>query len=310
MASALVFSAAFAQGPEVQNTIQMGVYFDEGQTSIPQNARHLLEARIKTLLGRNMMGATDDFAQFMVTCEANKLSTDILPGAPTKYREELEVNFYVIDAMAKKMFASECITVRGVANSDAQAYQEGIKQINSNNKALNAFFQQTAKKIISYYDSQYPVIITQAQALAKVKKYDEALFRLAMVPEACKGYNDIVACASEIFQKYIDHEAYANLAKATAIWNAGQDSESAYEAAEYLALINPDASCWADAVKLSNEIKATVKDNIKYDRRIAEKLIDNEHSEKMSSINAWREVGVAYGNNQKSNTYHDAWVVR
>lgn len=295
-----------AQETELQNTIQMAVYFDEGQTSIPQTSKNLLEARIKTLLSRNTLCAAEDFAQFFVTCEANQLSTDILPGAPTKYRNEIEVSFYVIDAFAKKMFASEAVTVRGIGNSQNQSYTECFKQINASNKVLNDFFTSSAKKILSYYDSQYQRIISQAQSLASVKEYEQALMLLAAVPVACVGYDSVNASAVEIYQKYLDHQAAALYAKANAIWSAGQNSEAAYAVADLLAEISPDSKYWNDAQKLLADIRATVKDNIAFER----KIIELEHKEKSQMIQSWKEVGVAYGTNQKSNTYHNAYLVR
>lgn len=302
----MVAAALCLQAQELQNTIQMGVYFDDAQTSIPQTSKNLLEARIKTLLGKNAMGATDDIAQFIVTCEANKTASDILPGAPTKYRNELEVNFYIIDAFAKKMFASEAVTVRGIGNSEAQSYNECFKQITPANKTLNSFFTSSAKKILAYYDAQYPVIISTARNCAKLKQYEEALLKLAMVPEACKGYSEVNNVATEICQQYLDHQAAALIAKARAIWSACQDSDAALEIADLLAEISPDSKYWGDVTKLLNEVKATVKDNIAFSRKMEEL----EHKEKSQSIQAWKEVGVAYGNNQKSNTYHEAYIVR
>lgn len=302
--------SAYAQESRLQDNVQMAVYLDESQNAVPQNVKGLVEARLKTILSKNMMGASGDFCQFFVTCDANKVESDILPGAPTKYRDVIEVNFYVIDALAEKLFASESISVRAVANSEQKAYTDCFRQISTDNKKLNEFFRQTSKNIISYYNSQYANIITMAMNLAKVMKYDEALFRLSMVPEACEGYMEVVTAATGIYQKYIDHEAQQNLMKASAIWAASQDSDAAYEAAELLSSINPEASCYAQALELLSEIKAGVKDNIQFERRIAEKLIDNDHAEKMASVDAWKAVGVAYGNHQQAHTYHNAYMVR
>ena len=49
-----------------------------------------------------------------------------------------------------------------------------------------------------------------------------------------------MAVAVGIYQKYLDDKANKALARAMAIWNAGQDSYAAAEAGEYLAEILPD----------------------------------------------------------------------
>ena len=114
--------------------------------------------------------------------------------------------------------------------------------------------------------------------------------------------------ASEIYQKYIDDEALRNLNQAKAIWNASQDAAAAAEAGYYLAQILPDSSCYDAAVALSNEMKARVKSDIDYYRKRDEKREDREYDLNKREIEAWRAVGVAYGNGQKANTYNTAWL--
>ncbi|MBR1995196.1 MAG: hypothetical protein IJ990_06640, partial [Alistipes sp.] len=150
-------------------------------------------------------------------------------------------------------------------------------------------------------------VITMAQTLAGAYKYEEALFRLAVYPEACPSYPRIVEVAVEIFKKYRDDQALRNLAQARSIWAAGQDAAAARAAAPYLAEILPDASCYEEAMALLKEIKTRVKEDIDYLRAIEERNNRQSHEQAMAQINSWREVGVAYGTNQKQTIYRDAW---
>lgn len=284
--------------------VPMTVSISDASSNIPLSSRDFLTTRLNAAITRNGMGATDDFCQFYMSCTYSVVEKHIVPGAPTKYFQTIEMNFFVVDAFAQKVFTNVAIETKGVGNSEEQANTASIRQISSTNSALAEFIKKSNLKIINYYNEQYRNIIVKAKSLAKVYQYEEALFYLSLIPEACIGYQEAVSCAADIYQKYLDDKASKALAKATAIWNAGQDSFAAAEAGEYLAEILPDATCYPQAVKLSNEIKARVKSDIDYYRKREEKAEEREHTEAMETINAWKAVGVAYGNNQKSIYYY------
>lgn len=293
-----------AAAQEQQAKIPMTVYLSDASSNIPSSSREFLTTRLNAAVARNGMGATEDFCQFYMSCSYSVIEKHIVPGSPTKYFQTVEMNFFVVDAFAQKVFTNVSVETKGVGNSEEQANTASVRQISPSNKDLAAFIKESNNKIIAYYNEQYKNIIIKAQSLAKVYQYEEALFQLSLVPEACSGYQEVVNVAASIFQKYLDDKANKALAKARAIWNAGQDADAAAEAGEYLAEILPDAACYPQAVALSNEIKARVKSDIDYYRKREERAESREHERQMSQIAAWRAVGVAYGNNQKPVYYN------
>jgi len=288
--------------------VPFAVYFPEQVESVPVQAQDILLAKLTAAAAQNGMAATPDFAQFYMTCAASVVDRSVLPGAPTKYSQEVELTFYVVDAFAKKVFNSTTLSARGVGNSEAKAYIACFKQVSPSNAALKSFMQTTNTRIIDYYESQCDNIISIARSLAKVYKYEEALFRLSLYPEACPSYNRIVEVATGIYQKYVDDHANRCLAKARAIWNSGLNAEAAAEAGQYLAEIMPEAACYKEAVALSEEIKKRVGSDIDYMRKLEARDNAQAHELRMEAVKAWKEVGMAFGNNQKSNTYKEAWV--
>lgn len=308
-AAVLAFAAGVQAQPAETPKVPVSIYFPEQVESMPAEAQNILISKLTSAASRNGMAATPDFAQFYLTCVASVLDRDVIAGAPTKYRQEVELTFYVVDAFAKKVFNSVSLTTKGVGNSEAKAYIAGFRQLPSQHEELSRFLTETNSRIVDYYEGQCDNIIRIAQSLAKVYKYDEALFRLSLYPEACPSYSRIVDVAVEIYQKYIDDRANRCLAKARSVWNAGQNAEAAAEAGLYLAEILPEASCYAEAVELSNEIKERVKSDIDYVRQLEARDNAQEHEARMAMVKAWREVGIAFGNNQKSHTYKEAWVM-
>lgn len=298
--------AAFALSAQEQDSpkVPMTVSISEASSNVPASSWDFLTTRLNAAITKNGMGATDDFTQFFLSCTYSVVDKHIVPGSPTKYFQTVEMNYFVVDAFAQKIFSSVAIETKGVGNSEEQAVTASIRKISPSNAALSSFIKESNRKIIKYYNEQYRNIIAMAQALAKVYKYEEALFRLSTVPEACSGFQEVLDVAVGIYQKYLDDKANKALARAMAIWNAGQDSYAAAEAGEYLAEILPDATCYPQAVALSNEIKARVKSDIDYYRKREEVREDRAYKLDTEKVKAWRSVGVAYGNNQKSVYYH------
>lgn len=60
-------------------------------------------------------------------------------------------------------------------------------------------------------------------------------------------------------------------------------------------------------MQLLAEIKQRVKEDIDYLRQIEERNNRQGHELAMARVAAWRDVGIAYGTNQKQTIYRDAW---
>ncbi len=308
MLTSLSAKAQQTTAPAAPAKVPISVYLPDELDNIPEEARNTLKNKFKAAAAQSGMGATDDFAQFYMTCTATKVDMQVIPGAPTKYRQEVDLTLYIVDAMSKKVFGSTSFSTHGVGNSETKAYMACFKQVSPSNSTLKNFLVKTNKEIVDYYEGQIDNIIAIAQSLAKVYKYDEALFRLSLVPEVCPSYQKVIDVATGIYQKYIDDHANRCLAKARSVWNAGQDFNAASEAGEYLAEILPEASCYDEAQALAQEIKQRVGDDIEYYRNLEARDADRAHEKSMAEINAWREVGVSFGNNQRDVYYDESWI--
>lgn len=111
----------------------------------------------------------------------------------------------------------------------------------------------------------------------------------------------------------IDAESLKMLQKAKTVWAAGHNYEAAEEAGMYLAEVSPYSSCYAEAEALAAEIKEFVISERAYDREQAEEEIDwlrKMEERRMDleekQIDAWRDVGIAYGENQQE-MHYDMW---
>lgn len=99
MLLAVLNNTLIAQGLQ---RVPLSIYFPEQVETIPVEASNYLISKIGLATARNGMGATNEFTQFYITCISTVTDRYVVPGAPTKYFNKEELNFYVVDAFPKK----------------------------------------------------------------------------------------------------------------------------------------------------------------------------------------------------------------
>ena len=209
----------------------------------------------------------------------------------------MEMNLYIVDAYARTIFSSTSITVRGIGETENKCYMNAISHMPLQTPQMAQFIADGKAKIIDYYDHEGEAIIKKAQALAAQKKYDEALYWVSLIPQQCKHYDASLEAGINIYQMYIDNLCNVNLAQARAAWAAEQNKVGAYAAGEYMVNILPDAGCYGEAMELYAEIKGKVLDDWKFEMKKYQDGVDLEKQR----IDAMRQIGVAYGENQPQN---------
>jgi len=107
-----------------------------------------------------------------------------------------------------------------------------------------------------------------------------------------------------IYQKQIDRQCKIDMTEAKSAWNVSQDANAANQAANYLGRIDPNSICYDEAQTLSNQISKRIKelDQREWDFKL-KKQQDEVDLEK-ATVKAARDIGVAYGENQKAAVYN------
>lgn len=286
--------------------IVINPYVSTQVEKLPVQAKRLLVNKLKQVALKNGVSGSSLSSRFIITPNITILTKDITATAPPMTALTLEISFYIGDGIDGKLFASTSIEVKGVGTNETKAYISAIKRINPSNSDLKDLVDIGKAKIIDYYNNNCDLFIKEAKALESRQKYDEAIFKLVSVPQACgECYEKCLNVVEPIYQKQIDHECKINLAKAKNVWSIAQDYDAAVEASQYLEEINPNAACFKEAEKLTDQISSRIKEVNKQNWEFELKQQQNEMNKQMALINAVKEIGVAYGNNQpKSVTYH------
>lgn len=301
----LFIGSLFAQNNKVER-IPLSVIIEDIPDPFPETARVHLSNRINAVLAANGMTSVNYMNRFVVYVVATPLTKDIIPGPPMQIAQNLEYTLYLLDNIEKKVFATYAFVSKGVGTNENKAYMDAIKRIRPNRNEMDAFVKQGKERIVSYYNAEVGNYIAKAKSLAQMKKYEEALFVLNCIPSVCDQYSNVLNEAAIIYQMYIDQKCVENLALAKTTWMSQQNSDGAALAAEYLAQIYPDASCYKEAQQLYDEIRGKVLDDWKFEMKKYDDSVDIEKQK----IDAWQAVGVAYGEGQEPITNTINWLFR
>ena len=250
-------------------------------------------------------GLSSNYSRFIMWPRVDELSLEPTSTVPVMYVSELDVTFYIGDNVTQTIYGQVNFTVEGVDRKSEKAKYKALKNIKSTSSDCVNFLKETKTKIIEFYNSNCDFILKEAHTLAVQNKHDAAIYKLTSVPDVCKDcYDECMDAVGPIYQQKIDRDCEMKLAKAEGIWNASQDMRGAEEAGYILSTIEPEAACFDKSSSLFKKIEKKVS---KIDER-EWKYILKEQAQVSERIQAIRDIGVAYGENQRPMDY--LWISR
>ena len=231
--------------------IILSTYVSDNIRDFPVEAKELLKSKLDRIATVSGMGGAQNSSRFIITANVDVIAKEITPTAPTQHMFSLEVSFYIGDAISGTKFSTCSKTFVGVAVTQIKAYKDALSQIKPNESVFAQFIADGKTKIIEYYNSNCDFIIKDAEALASIKGYDEAIYKLASVPSVCKDcYEKCLDKIGVVYKAKMEYECQTYISKATTL----MAQENYYEAAEVLSPILPDLSCYPKAQALVKDI--------------------------------------------------------
>ncbi|MGC8802883.1 MAG: hypothetical protein ACP5PS_03795, partial [Bacteroidales bacterium] len=262
-------------------------------------ARNMLRNKLEQIATQTGAGGNAVNPRFIITANVTVLSKDITATSPPMTAMTLEVTFFVGDAQTKTKYASASIQAKGVGANETKAYIECIKNIRPSAPELKNMVETGKRKIIEYYNSQCDFILKKAETLASQNRYEEALFELMSVPDVSKDcYHNAMSAVAPIYKKYADKACVEKLNAAKAAWAGQPNADGAQKVAQILGGVDPEAACMPDVNALVDEIKTKIQELEKRDWDFQMKAFDSAVDLEKQRIEAARQVGIAYGNNQ------------
>lgn len=274
--------------------------------NVPEEARAALETKMQQVASQYGLASNGLTDRFVMTAKVNVTSKDVTPTTPVKISQKMEVTLFIGDVIDNKVYESVVLSVAGVGQSETQSIIKAFNQIRPTNPKLKTFVENAERKIIEYYINNCSYILTEANTLAQQRKYDAVIAKLMAVPEVCKEcYEQCMAKAIEVYQSKIDNEGAILVQQARNKWLITRDYAAATKALSILSEIEPLSKAQTDANKLVEEIDvhlreldAVAEEQRKQEWEFAIKQYNDRVKTQHKLIDAAREVGVAFGNNQ------------
>lgn len=259
--SFFLFGASFQAQEKLDDfgRIVLNTYLPE-LANIPSEAKNFLNTKLTQITTNNGMGGSTVNPRFIITASVNIGTKDIIPGPPQMIAQNLEVTLFIGDAISNIRFSNLSLNLKGVGTNENKAFIEAFKMINPKNAQITGFLEEGKQKIIQYYSSQCDFIIKDAQSLSKQGNFDEAIYKLSLVPEVCEDcYFKCIDTMLQIYQTKIDVDGKKKFNEAKLLWSANQTSAGAEQAGDILSQIDPMASCQNDVSQFINSINAKLK---------------------------------------------------
>ncbi len=297
----LLSSPSFAQECDIHL-----MAIEAGQDKrMPEAAAEYLFNRLCTAVSSDGISASSQYAQFFIAAKALPLYQQVVPGAPARTALTLSLNLYIGDYWGEKVFDRLSFELRGAGESLERAYLNAFRSLNKNNAKIADFLQKGKTRIIDYYDAEFNNIIKEARRAAGLRNYERALFLLTSVPVCSRGYETVSDELVKTYREYINYSCDRLLMEARNAWAVSPDRRGAAEVARILNQLEPEASCYDEALALYKEVKAKMKDDWNFEMR--QKYNDAVDIRKQV-IEAARAVGVAYGEGQQPQTTNVMWL--
>ena len=168
------------------------------------------------------------------------------------------------------------------------------------------FITETKKKIIEYYSANCNFIISDANSKANQSKWDEAIYNLAAVPDACEPcYNRCLNSIAVYYKNKIDADGIQKLNQAKKTWVSKQNYQGADQTGKILLSINPNASCQTEVKALFGLMNQKIQENEKMQFELTLKEYETAQEEAKRNfeldklrIDAYRQVASEYAQNQ------------
>ena len=287
-------------------TIPMMVLVPQQTDNLTSIAQTKLESKLRQIITQCGMEGGSKFANFCIVANVTEGSKEVIGGLRPLVSLTCELELYVGNNYTGDKFASTSMVLNGAGQNESKAYTSAFSNISTGNKQIQTFLEEAKRKVNEYYETQIYNILRMVKNYSARREYEEALCLLASIPTCCSKYDEVERCMLDIYQQFVDYDCAVKVNKARVIWNSSQDKSGAILAGAYLATIDPKSSCWGDAIALAE----TIRDRIGDDWEFSKELMRNSVMLEKTRIDAMRAIGVAYGQNQKSITVRENWLVR
>ena len=237
------------------SNFKLNVYVADNE-DIVGSGKQLIQARLTAAMTKFGISGSGANPRFFVGPVVNLISKNVTATSPTKYLNTYEITLYAVDAVNQTIFSSYTFSGKGVGDSPDKACINAFQSQKFNNSEFYKFLKNAEEKILNYYNQNCDVLISEAEAEAKIRNYSSAFNVLNNIPKECSEcFKKVSAKRVEYFQVNLNNECQSILANMKSELGKYNDASAAGfndAAMNYYALIDRQSSCFPEAEKLYN----------------------------------------------------------
>ncbi|MBM3187049.1 MAG: hypothetical protein FJZ67_12175, partial [Bacteroidetes bacterium] len=194
------------------SSFKLNVYIPENQ-DLGLDGGKLIETRLVAAMSKFGISGTGANPRFFIGPVVNLISKNVTATSPTKYLNSYEITLHAVDAINQTIFSSYTFSGKGVGDSPAKACINAFQSQKFNDAEFYKFLKNTEEKILKYYNQNCDVLISEAEAEAKIRNYSSAFNVLNNIPKECtECFKKASAKRVEYFQMNLNNECQSILA--------------------------------------------------------------------------------------------------
>ena len=240
----------------------------------------LLKDRLNAAITKIGFGGEGSNPRFIVGPSINIVSQNVTSTAPTKYANTYEINFMVVDVISETVFNNYTSEFKGVGDSPEKAFISGIRNVDFKNQEFMDFLLMSEEKIVEYFENNCESLLSEADAEAGMRNFDNAFAILKSVPtESKKCFSEIQTKKLEYFQASLNiacNELLLKMRSELGKFNDPSASGFNSEAMNYYSMIDSKSECFDDAQKEYKKYTSKLNPKAKRDWEQKMKVYNDE----------------------------------
>jgi hypothetical protein len=286
----------------LNSRIVLSIVMPQNEEKIDTSNFTKIKSKIKQIISKNDVTATDYYSDFLIypsieiydeeNLDAGLQPITIING---------DFTLFVKQASTNNQFGSITVNFKGSGNSKTKAIRNGISNIKSNDKNFQEFLKNVKSKVITFYQNNCDLYISEADKLNASKQYEKALLKLLAIPAG------VTNCNSKINARIVQYyKNYSNSIcdKKIMIANGYYSENNFSKTLEILRTINPESKCKNSALSLITKVESKLDKAEKDALDFTKKIYNDKIAMEKARIASIKEIALAYYKNQPDTNIH------
>ena len=225
------------------------------QENLDNSVRNLVGNKLKNIAATTGLSCVERASRYVLYPIIEEQDVQYTTTQPVMTIVSLQMTMYVVDYSDGIIFSSESFLLKGSGASKEKAYMSAVRNLRQNAK-IDSCLSRARMKIAEYYNNSCDKMIVQANTLASLHKYDEAMSLLFQVPResSCFGKaQEAIVAIYKVQDAQICSERISEARKYLA-------RHAVKDALNQIALVLPESPCFEDAQTLYADAVAYVKE--------------------------------------------------